>query len=205
MGKTRAEIQKAYRERLKQKNNEEYLEKERQRRRKNDVPSENLTKRERDIRNKQNREREDMNINNNNNIDTSGYESVDEPRNDIPVQPLQIRFPFNNRRKGALKRWKRDITNAKSKIKSLEIDRDKAKRKLKSVQRSIQRLRQRIEQSKVQNLTPRKETENIMKEANLTKNQRNKIRKQLLLGNVLVREIREAKKNTPASKKSSLH
>ena len=44
-----------------------------------------------------------------------------------------------------------------------------------------------------------------MKEANLTKNQRNKIRKQLLLGNVLVREIREAKKNTPASKKSSLH
>lgn len=45
MGKTRAEIQKAYRERLKQKNNEEYLEKERQRRRKNYVPSENLTKR----------------------------------------------------------------------------------------------------------------------------------------------------------------
>ena len=108
MGKTRAEIQKAYRERLKQKNNEEYLEKERQRRRKNYVPSENLTKWERDKRNKQNREnlhhfyrrkREDMNINNNNNIDTSGYESVDEPRNDIPVQPLQIRFPFNNRRK----------------------------------------------------------------------------------------------------------
>jgi hypothetical protein len=30
MGKTRAEIQKAFRERLKQKNNEEYLEKERQ-------------------------------------------------------------------------------------------------------------------------------------------------------------------------------
>jgi hypothetical protein len=29
MGKTRAEIQKAYRERLKQNNNEEYLEKER--------------------------------------------------------------------------------------------------------------------------------------------------------------------------------
>ena len=134
-----------------------------------------------------------MNVNNNNNIDTSGYESVDEPRNDIPAQPLQIRFPFNSRRKGA-----------KSKIKSLEIDRDKAKRKLKSAQRSIQRLRQRIEQSKVQNLPPRKETENIMKEANLTKNQRNKIRKQLLLGNVLVREIREAKKNTPASKKSSL-
>jgi hypothetical protein len=63
--------------------------------------------------------------------------------------------------------WRyRNITNAKSKIKSLEIDRDKAKRKLKSAQRSIQRLRQRIEQSKVQNLTPRKETENIMKEAN---------------------------------------
>ena len=58
MGKTRGEIQKAYRERLKQKNNEEYLEKERQRRRINYmyVPSENLTKRERDKRNKQNRE-----------------------------------------------------------------------------------------------------------------------------------------------------
>jgi hypothetical protein len=82
--------------------------------------------------------------------------------------PSYIVKPANNRRKGALKRWKRDITNAKSKIKSLEIDRDKAKRKLKSAQRSIQRLRQRIEQSKVQNLTPRKETENIMKEANLT-------------------------------------
>lgn len=39
MAKTRAEIQKSYRERLKAKNNEEYLKKERERRRKNYVPS----------------------------------------------------------------------------------------------------------------------------------------------------------------------
>lgn len=44
-----------------------------------------------------------------------------------------------------------------------------------------------------------------MKEANLTKNQRNNSRKQLLLGNVEVREIQETKKKTLASKKSSLY
>ena len=54
-------------------------------------------------------------------------------------------------------------------------------------------------------MTTKKETENIMKEANLTRNQRIKIRKQLLLGNGVVRETREAKKKTPASKKRSLH
>lgn len=51
MAKTRAEIQKSYRERLKAKNNEEYLKKERERRRKNYVPSSQLTRRERIRRN----------------------------------------------------------------------------------------------------------------------------------------------------------
>ena len=56
MGKTRAEIQKAYRERLKAKNKEEYLQKERERRRKNYIPSEELPKRQRDERNRKNRD-----------------------------------------------------------------------------------------------------------------------------------------------------
>ena len=55
--KSRAEIQRAYRERLKEKNNEEYLRKECERRRHKYVPAALLAESDRIHRNKLNRER----------------------------------------------------------------------------------------------------------------------------------------------------
>ena len=51
MGKTRAEIHKAYRERLKAKNNEQYLAKKRKRRKESYIPSSQLSRRDRLRRN----------------------------------------------------------------------------------------------------------------------------------------------------------
>ena len=56
-GKSRAEIQRAYRERLKEKNNEEYLRKERERRRHKYIPAALLAESDRIHRNKLNREK----------------------------------------------------------------------------------------------------------------------------------------------------
>ena len=55
--KSRAEIQRAYQERLKQKNNEEYLRKERERRRHKYIPAAQLAENDRIHRNTLNRER----------------------------------------------------------------------------------------------------------------------------------------------------
>ena len=56
MGKTRAEIHKAYRERLKAKNNEQYLAKERKRRKESYIPSSQLSRWDRLRRNIKNNE-----------------------------------------------------------------------------------------------------------------------------------------------------
>ncbi|KAH3863062.1 hypothetical protein DPMN_026039 [Dreissena polymorpha] len=55
MGKSKAEIQRAYRQSLKEKNNEEYLRRERERVRRNYVPTSELSQRDKKRRNKQNR------------------------------------------------------------------------------------------------------------------------------------------------------
>ena len=57
MGKRRAEIQRAYRQRLKEKNNEEYLRKERERMRRKYVPSDLLSDSDKKHRNQLNREK----------------------------------------------------------------------------------------------------------------------------------------------------
>jgi hypothetical protein len=86
MGKSRAEIQKAYRQRLKEKNAEEYLRKERERMRRNNIPSQELSKNDRKLRNEKNRvklrrfiqlKREERQRNSNVDLETSGYESAE--------------------------------------------------------------------------------------------------------------------------------
>lgn len=122
MAKTRADIQKSYRERLKAKNNEEYLKKERERRRKNYVPSSQLTRRERIRRNvklneavKRHRRRKKEAIAEllQQNVpeveSTSGYDSLDtqtaDPRSPDHSSPrLVVQMAFPNRRNGPRKR-----------------------------------------------------------------------------------------------------
>ena len=56
MGKIRAEIQRAYQQRMKEKNNEEYLRNERERMRRKYVPSDLLSDSDKKRRNQLNRE-----------------------------------------------------------------------------------------------------------------------------------------------------
>ena len=56
MVKSRGEIQKAYRRRLKEENNEGYLARERARRKRTYIPNDLLSSKSRDARNKKNRE-----------------------------------------------------------------------------------------------------------------------------------------------------
>ena len=213
MAKSRAEIQRAYRQRLKEKNNAEYLRRERERMRRNYVPSAELSERDRKRRNEQNREklkrfyerrraerlppREQ---------ETSGYESEN---NSVERGRLRVRMPFvNNRRKAALRRWKRDMSEATSRIRLLEQERSKLFKKYKSARRSIQRMKKKENKIKTTTpsaSTPMKQTENEMTDAGLSEEQKNKIRKPLLLSNVMISEVKHAKEKTPRGLRKALH
>lgn len=237
MGKSRAEIQRAYRERLKEKNKEEYLRKERERKRRNYVSSHQLSENDREKRNRKNRanlrefyarkraersrvERsetsgyESRDMNDDTGIETSDEHHTRSRENETTRGRLLVRMTFNNeinkgKQKAALKRWKRDRSAAVSRIRILEQERDKLKTKLKSTQRALQRARTRTRSSdtmiKESELTPSKQTEHDMEAANLTVNQKEKLRRPILLGNVIVSEIKATKKNTPRDKKAAIH
>ncbi|XP_061183299.1 uncharacterized protein LOC133191568 [Saccostrea echinata] len=196
MGKCRAEIQKAYRERLKQKDNEGYLAKERARRRACYVPSAQLSRKKLKERNEKNRERlrrfyekkrREREIDGENtNHDTSGYETAESGL-------LQVQFQFPNRKKGPQKRWKEDLIKARERIRELEKQNKETKRKNKSLQRRFQRIKHKISSSG--NLTPRKEVQNLMKAAKLSEEQKNAVKKPLLLASVIAKEIDVTKRN----------
>ena len=129
MGKSRAEIQKAYRQRLKEKNNAEYLQRERDRMRRNYIPSDSLSENDKNKRNEKNRKklrefykrkRQQRVAIQEREPDTSGYESGQAgPSEERGRMIVRMNFP-NNRRKGALKRWKRELSEANSQIRELE-------------------------------------------------------------------------------------
>ena len=58
----------------------------------------------------------------------------------------------------------------------------------------MQRMKQKLNQSKETELTPSKKTENLMNQANLSEEQKNKLRKTILTGNALMRGIAETRK-----------
>ena len=223
MGKSRAEIQRACRERLKQKNKEEYLRRERERKNRSYVPSSELSENDRNRRNRKNKERlrrfyqrkKELRTRIQREQETSGYESAEpQPGTSDERGRLPIRFNFQNsgKRKGALKRWKRDISEAHSRIRLLEQERDKSLTKVKTAQRSYQRLRaklvkdkEQILASKEQELTPRKRTEHIMEKAKLSEQQKYQIRMPLLVGNALAAEISETRKSTRKGHKIAIH
>ena len=152
------------------------------------------------------------------NGDKSGVETNDDHqargrRNEPGRGRLLVRMDFNEINKGkqraALKRWKRDKSTAVSRIRILEQERDKLKTKLKSTQRALQRVRKCTENSthvtRENELTPNKQTERDMESANLTIEQREKLRRPLLLGNVIVSEIKATKKSTSRDKRAAIH
>ena len=90
--------------------------------------------------------------------ETSGFDSGN--REDNERGRIRVRMPFpekgsNNRRKGALIRWKRELSEATSRIRLLEQERDKLVTKCKSAQRSMQRMKQKVTSEKPKEFTPR--------------------------------------------------
>ena len=209
MGKSRAEIQKAYRQRLKAKDNKGYLEKEKARRRASYVPSSQLSRKERRERNEKNRERlrrfydkkrNEQNTENEgcNEQDTSGYDTADSAL-------LQVNFQFPNRRKGPQKRWKEELSKAKERIKQLEEINKEAKRSNSTLRRKLQRIKQKNNSSNTGNLTPRKEVEQVIKRAQLCESQRYIVKKPLLLASAITKEIDATKRNARKIEKRVLY
>ena len=202
MGKSRAEIQKAYRQRLKDKNNEQYLAKERQRRMAFYIPSSLLGKSERLTRNEKNRDylrryrsrkralaRADLNDEPESN--TSGYESsliVMVPRPDGP-RPLQIQMAFPAKAKGSCVRLKNALEECKREIKEWKQKYETLQRKYRTSQRFIQRSKHK-EPTKQ---TPRSKTEMQIRGMRLGRDQACRVRKHLLFTNVICEEMSRAR------------
>lgn len=126
MGKSRADIQKAYRQRLKEKNNEQYLAKERDRRRRNYIPNEQLSTKKRQERNQKNRDylkqyrRKKKEaaalIHQEPEPNTSGYESTASRGQNRMV----VRLNYPNRSNGPRMRISKELDKARKELKQMK-------------------------------------------------------------------------------------
>ena len=198
MGKSRADIQKAYQEKKKQKEGESYLAKERQRRMTYYTPSSELSRTERVKRNEKNSEylrtwrqkkKDDQNRQDlenesleNEALPTSGYESVSSSLNNS----LQVRFNFHPRKKNASRvRISRALSTAHRNISKLKKDNHQLTKRTKTLQKRLERMRKRVQSD-----SPRSKTTKLMKEAKLTREQSQQVRRHLILGNAVIEEIK---------------
>ena len=181
MVKSRAEICRDYRRRLKEKDNEGYLRRERERRRKNYVPSEKLSKSQRAERQAKGRaavrrhreryRRQDNNEEESNAADTSGYETMSSENHNSNMI-VAMRFP--NRSAGPRTRIRNDLNKAKQTITDLKLENIELARKLKSEQKKRQRIVKRLQRSPQ---TPRSMTESLMNTVCLTETQKKNCKK----------------------------
>ena len=159
MGKSRAEIQKAYRGKKKQKEGESYLAKERQRRMAYYTPISELSRTERVKRNEKNseflrtwrqRNRDDQNRQDlenesleNEALSTNGYESVSSSLNNS----LQVCFNFHPRKKNASRvRIRRALSTAHMNISKLKKDNHQLTKRTKTLQKRLERMRKKCSQ-----------------------------------------------------------
>lgn len=218
MGKSGAEIQKAYRRCLKEKDAREYLRSEREHMRRNYIPTSELSENDGKIRNERNREklrafyerkRQQRQANQATEQETSGYDSGQASSSQGRGR-LQVRMNFvSNRRKGAIRRWKREMSHANARIQQLELEREELRKKYRSAQKKVQRQKakkdetlnseKRLNTYLPNEMTPRKEKwKKMMNDAALSLPQKKAIKFSLMLGNVLLHEI-----NTTKSKSRS--
>ena len=193
VAKLRAEVQRAYRERKKAENKENWLEKERERRRKYYIPVAELSRRERIRRN------------HSNNVVLKRHRKrkAAEKRARIgeiqdEATPLIVRLPF--RAKGSRKRVSRAIKKKNKDLNKMGKQIEELKRKYKRAMRKLQRSKKSTASS-----TPNSKTQSQLDDARLRPDQAKKIKRQILLGNAVMEEVKTAKKSNPKSKSSILH
>ncbi|XP_069109647.1 uncharacterized protein [Argopecten irradians] len=142
-----------------------------------------------------------------NEMDTSGYDSPDcseEHLNQPGPSGLVVQLPFArnvpSRRNGPRKRISRAISKKSRQLKVLRQDYHKLKVKYRSACRSVQRLKKKSTENNPS--TPRSKTERLIQDAGLTKEQGTKVRKQLLMSNAIMDEVKSAKQiNKPGKQK----
>lgn len=214
MALTRAEIQRNYRQRKKEKEGEKYLEKERQRQRRNYIPVALLSssaqkKRNRKINErvrkhrKNKKERQEIPLQEDDAVEnlpeSSGYESMSASVSN-ERELLQVRLPIlSARRNGPKKRLSKALSKAHREIKKLKSENDNLQRKVKTIQRRVQRMK-----NKQAPATPRSKTDKMMKEHGLDGRARN-VRKQLLMSNVIIDEVNKKMKDKKAGKKKIVY
>jgi hypothetical protein len=212
MGKSRAEIQKNYRERKKQAEGKAYLKKESTRVLKYYVPSAELTAPKRKARNEKakanNRKyRRDkkakLQIQNDS---ASGYESMQE-------NSLIVKMPFDpkGRGSGGKKKYTRALARAHVSLKSLAEEKEKYRKKYKAKLRQYERLKQKVSSTQISetgpspiHASPLRSTESKLERLHLTPKSGKKVRRKLLEKNALLNEIKNARKSTKSYKDSSL-
>ncbi|XP_013401704.1 uncharacterized protein LOC106167464 [Lingula anatina] len=203
---SRAEIQKNYRERKKRNERETYLAKERARQKRNYVPVGTLTERKRSKRRDEVKERvrkcrqkkkvENAAIDIPNPVestnDTSGYETMQSDHS----TRLIVRLP--NRRNGPRKRLSKALRKSRDKLKSLKKENEGLKKKVKCVQRKMQRWKTKMNRPACPN-TPRSNTKRLFLKSKGSGGER--VRKQLLLTNVITAEVSKFKHVTTSNAK----
>ncbi|WAR16584.1 hypothetical protein MAR_031178, partial [Mya arenaria] len=195
--KSPSEICKDYRKRLKETDDEMYLRKERERRRKNYVPSAVLSTAEQAVRRYKVREAvkrcrekkkrialERDRTAQSESLNTNGYESVGGTAENSENLVVAMQFP--KRAVGPRNRVTQELKRANQQLKELKMANLNLTRKLKTEQRRRQRMTKRLQDSPKK---PRSSTEKLMNRAGLTTIQKNKVRKEIVFGNVVAAQL----------------
>lgn len=212
MAKSRAEIQKAYRQRQKEKNNERYLAKERQRRRSTYIPNSQLSKSKKEERNRKNREYlklyrrkkkeaadnvQNVRAEHQDEINTSGYESGQSGAENR----MLVRMNFPQRANGPRMRISKQLMKAKKEIKELKEKNEALKRMYKSNKRQLQRNKKRYADTPN---TPRSKAAKLIQDLKLTPEQSKTVQKELVFANVVCEEITKTAHKAPQKTKKAL-
>lgn len=217
MTKSRAEMQKAYRQRLKEKNNEQYLTKERERRRRTYyVPNDKLSKKKREERNQKNRDylkryrhakkeaavallQNDLNqaADNADPSNTSGYESTAS----ASQNRMLVRMNFPQRANGPRMRISRELDKAKKEVKAMKEKYENLKRKYRSTMRTIQREKRKACNSPS---TPRSKAARLVQDIKLTPKQSSIVQKELVFAHAVCDEIKSSACKAPIKRKKTL-
>jgi len=233
MGKSRSEIQKAYRERQKAKG-AAFLEKERTRQTQYYVPTLQLSAKKREARNHKNKlrnrlsrlkKRQRRESNDKVVEETSGYDSlanendhdeeqIEQPGPNSPDQ-LGPSSPFHNklivklpnRAKNIKKVNARALSRANRTISTLTAEIGSLKRKMRTKSKQIERLSKKMKVNKTskEQVTPKKKTAAEVEALRLTPRREKIVRKKLLTCNVLMQEIHESKVASGKKKVNSIH
>jgi hypothetical protein len=157
MPKSRAEIQKAYRERKKQKEGESYLRKERRRRMTYYINAKYLTNKEKDERNEKSRlrvqkcrrlkkkttERQVNDESFNDEGNTSGYDSISTNESNSGLV-VRMNFNRNKRSNGPRQRNAKALSKACREIQTPKMKNANLEKKYKTATRNVNRLRKQV-------------------------------------------------------------